>query len=87
MLQKQAIQFLSMKAYTMKILLSNERISVMGKNREKTVIEGRRPVAGSGIDEVNNVVISGFTIKNSGGGDRKMPGLRFIKGMETLFQT
>lgn len=55
-------------------------ISIMGKNREKTIIEGRKTSSGIRIDEVNNVVISEFTIKNSGGGGQEDAGVAIYKG-------
>jgi parallel beta-helix repeat protein len=55
-------------------------ISIMGKNREKTIIEGRKTSSGMRIDEVNNVVISEFTIKNSGGGGQEDAGVAIYKG-------
>ncbi|MDL5502060.1 MAG: hypothetical protein QSU88_02485, partial [Candidatus Methanoperedens sp.] len=38
-------------------LIKTNGISIMGKNREKTIIEGRKTSSGIRIDEVNNVVI------------------------------
>ncbi|KAB2946274.1 MAG: cell surface protein [Candidatus Methanoperedens nitroreducens] len=61
-------------------LIKTNEISVMGKNREKTIIEGRKTSSGIRIDEVNNVVISGFTIKNSGGGGQEDAGVAIYKG-------
>ncbi|MFZ3169286.1 MAG: NosD domain-containing protein [Candidatus Methanoperedens sp.] len=61
-------------------LIKTNGISVMGKNREKTIIEGRKTSSGIRIDEVNNIVISGFTIKNSGGGGQEDAGVAIYKG-------
>jgi parallel beta-helix repeat protein len=61
-------------------LIKTNGISIMGKNREKTIIEGRKTSSGIRIDEVNNVVITGFTIKNSGGGGQEDAGVAIYKG-------
>ena len=61
-------------------LIKTNGISIIGKNREKTIIEGRKTSSGIRIDEVNNVVISGLTIKNSGGGGQEDAGVTIYKG-------
>ncbi|VVB55912.1 Cell surface glycoprotein [uncultured archaeon] len=61
-------------------LINTNGISIIGKNREKTIIEGRKTSSGFRIDEMNNVVISGFTIKNSGGGGQEDAGVVIYKG-------
>ncbi len=61
-------------------LIKTNGISIIGKNREKTIIEGRKTSSGVRINEVNNVVISGFTIKNSSGGAREDSGVSIYKG-------
>jgi hypothetical protein len=62
-------------------------ISIMGKNREKSIIEGRKTSSGMRIDEVNNVVISEFTIKNSGGGGQEDAGVAIYKGSHSKLNT
>lgn len=61
-------------------LIKTNGISITGKNREKTIIEGRKTSSGIRIDEVNNIVITGFTIKNSGGGGQEDAGVAIYKG-------
>jgi parallel beta-helix repeat protein len=55
-------------------------ISILGKNKEKTILEGGKSSSGIRIDESNNVVLSGFTIKNSGGGGAEDAGITIYKG-------
>lgn len=55
-------------------------ISILGKNKEKTILEGGKSSSGIRIDEVNNVVLSGFTIRNSGGGGQEDAGITIYKG-------
>lgn len=61
-------------------LIKMNGISIIGANREKTIIEGQKTSSGIRIDEVNNVVISGLTIKNSGGGGADAAGVTIYKG-------
>jgi parallel beta-helix repeat protein len=55
-------------------------ISILGNNKEKTILEGGKSSSGIRIDEVNNVVLSGFTIRNSGGGGQEDAGITIYKG-------
>jgi parallel beta-helix repeat protein len=61
-------------------LIKTNGISIIGKNKEKTIIEGGKTSSGIRIDGVNNVIISGFTIKNSGGGGQEAAGVTIYKG-------
>jgi parallel beta-helix repeat protein len=62
-------------------LIKTNGISIIGKNKEKTIIEGGKTSSGIRIDGVNNVIISGFTIKNSiGGGGPEAAGVTIYKG-------
>ena len=55
-------------------------ISILGKNKEKTILEGGKASSGIRIDEANNVILSGFTIRNSGGGGQEDAGITIYKG-------
>lgn len=55
-------------------------ISIIGKNAEKTIIDGRKTSSGIRIDEMNNVVIKGFTIRNSAGAGQEDAGVVIYKG-------
>ncbi len=55
-------------------------ISILGKNKEKTILEGGKASSGIRIDEANNVILSGFTIRNSGGGGKEDAGITIYKG-------
>lgn len=61
-------------------LIKTNGISIIGKNRENTIIEGKKTSSGIRIDEVNNVVVSGLTVKNSGGGGADAAGITIYKG-------
>jgi parallel beta-helix repeat protein len=52
--------------YSENVVLTKSRIAIIGKNKEKTIIDGKK--TGSVIRiETDDVTISGFTIKNNGG--------------------
>lgn len=55
-------------------------ISIIGKNKEKTILEGGKSSSGIRIDEVNNVILSGFTVRNSGAGGSEDAGITIYKG-------
>src|SRR3989304_4361285 len=61
-------------------LIKTNGISLLGNNRDKTIIEGKKTSSGIRIDEVNNVIVSGFTVKNSGGGGADAAGITIYKG-------
>jgi parallel beta-helix repeat protein len=61
-------------------LIKTNGISIIGMNKEKTIIEGGKASSGIRIDEANNVILSGFTIKNSGGGGKEDAGITIYKG-------
>jgi parallel beta-helix repeat protein len=61
-------------------LIKTNGISIIGKNKGQTIIEGGNTSSGIRIDGVNNVIISGFTIKNSGGGGQEAAGVTIFNG-------
>jgi parallel beta-helix repeat protein len=66
--------------YSENPLIKTNKISIIGEDKERTIIEGGQKSSGLRIDEVNNVVISGFTIQNSGGGGKEDAGVTIYKG-------
>lgn len=65
--------------YYENVLIKKNRIDIIGKNREKTIIDGRMGSSGIRIDESHNVRISGFTVRNSGGGGKEDGGVTLYK--------
>ena len=63
-------------------LIKTNGISITGKNKEKTIIEGRNTSSGIRIDGVNNVIISGFTVRNSRGGAQEAAGVTIYDGKD-----
>lgn len=66
--------------YNENVLIKTGGISILGADKENTIIDGQGASSGIRIDEVNNVVISGFTVKNSGGGGAEAAGVTIYKG-------
>src|SRR5659263_161595 len=66
--------------YTENLLINTNGISIVGKNKEITIIDGGKKSSGIRIDEVNNVLLSGFTIKNSQGAAKEDAGITIYKG-------
>jgi len=60
--------------------IKTNKISVIGIDKERTIIDAGQKSSGLRIDEVNNVVISGFTILNGGGGGKEDAGVTIYKG-------
>jgi parallel beta-helix repeat protein len=60
-------------------VINKNGISILGNNKENTIIDGNNKDSGIRID-ANNVVISGFTIKNGGGGGTEVAGVTIYEG-------
>ncbi|PWB49243.1 MAG: hypothetical protein C3F06_14855 [Candidatus Methanoperedenaceae archaeon] len=61
-------------------VINTNGISILGNNKENTIIDGNNKNSGIRIDEVDNVVISGFTIKNGGGAASEAAGVTIYMG-------
>jgi parallel beta-helix repeat protein len=53
--------------YSENLVVKTNGISIIGENKEKTIIDGKKTGSVIKIDQANNVKISGFTVQNSGG--------------------
>lgn len=53
--------------YSENVLVRKSGISIIGKNKEKAIIDGKKASSGIKIDQASNVKVSGLTIRNSGG--------------------
>lgn len=59
-------------------------ISLIGKNKEKTIIDGKKTGSVIKIDEANNVQVSGLTIQNSGGSGQYDAGISIFRANNNL---
>ncbi len=53
--------------YSENVVVKTSGISIIGNNKEKTIIDGKKAGSVVKIDGVDNVSIGGFTVQNSGG--------------------
>jgi parallel beta-helix repeat protein len=63
-------------------LIKTSGISIIGKNKENAILEGGNSSSGIRIAEANIIVLSGFTIRNSGAGGSQDAGITIYKGNE-----
>ncbi len=69
--------------YYENILIRKDGILLLGKNKEKTIIDGKK--TGSVIRvETNEVTISGFTIQNNGGSGKEDAGVNFYNSNNNM---
>ncbi|KCZ70415.1 parallel beta-helix repeat (two copies) [Candidatus Methanoperedens nitroreducens] len=61
--------------YSENLIIKKNGISIIGKDKEKTIIDGKKVGSGINIDQANNIKISGFTIQNSNGSVRSDAGI------------
>ena len=61
--------------YSENLVIKKDGISIIGKNKEKTIIDGKNSGSGIRIDGANNVKISGFTVQNSAGSGKEDAGI------------
>jgi len=69
--------------YLENVVIKKNGISLIGKNKEKTVIDAKK--TGSGIRiEANNVKVSGFTVQNSGGSGQEDAGITLYRANNNM---
>jgi parallel beta-helix repeat protein len=68
--------------YYENVIIKKNQIDLIGQNREKTIIDGRMGSSGIRIDESHNVRISGFTVRNSGGGGKEDGGVTLYRARD-----
>ncbi len=61
--------------YLENLVIKTNGISVIGQDKEKTIIDGKKTGSVIRIDQANNVKISGLTIQNSGGSGKEDAGV------------
>ena len=65
--------------YSENIVVKKNGISIIGKNKEKTIIDGKKTGSVIKIDQANNVKVSGFTVQNSGGSGQHDGGISLYR--------
>ena len=70
--------------YVENLVIRTNGISVIGKNKEKTIIDGKKTGSVIRIDSADNVIISGFTINNSGGSGKEDAGVTLYSAKNSM---
>ena len=70
--------------YSENLVVKKNGISIIGKNKEKTIIDGKKTGSVIKIDAANNVKVSGFTIQNSGGSGQDDAGISLYRANNNL---
>jgi parallel beta-helix repeat protein len=65
--------------YSENLVVKTNGISIIGKNKEKTIIDGKKTGSVIKIDQANNVKVSGFTVQNSGGSGQSDGGISLYR--------
>ncbi len=65
--------------YIENLVVKTNGISIIGQNKEKTIIDGKKTGSVIRIDQANNVKVSGFTIQNSGGSGQSDGGISLYR--------
>ncbi len=65
--------------YIENVVVKKNGISIIGKNKEKTIIDGKKIGSVVKIDAANNVKVSGFTVQNSGGSGQEDAGISLYR--------
>ncbi len=72
--------------YEENLIIKKNGISLIGKNREKTIIDGKKTGTVVKIDQAGNVRISGFTIQNSGGSGKEDAGVTIYSAKNNVVE-
>ncbi|MFZ3058998.1 MAG: NosD domain-containing protein [Candidatus Methanoperedens sp.] len=65
--------------YSENLVVKTNGISIIGKNKEKTIIDGKKTGSVIKIDQANNIKVSGFTVQNSGGSGQSDAGISLYR--------
>lgn len=65
--------------YSENLVVKTDGISIVGNNKEKTIIDGKKIGSVIKIEQANNVKVSGFTIRNSGGSGQSDAGISLYR--------
>ncbi len=60
--------------------INTGQLTIIGDDKERTIIDGGKKISGLRIDQVNDIIISGFTVVNSGGSGREDGGVTIYMG-------
>lgn len=70
--------------YSENVIVKKSGISIIGKNKEKAIIDGRKASSGIKIDQAGNVKVSGLTIRNCGGSGTSDAGVTIYSAKDNI---
>ncbi|MBU4373208.1 MAG: hypothetical protein KKD69_03970 [Euryarchaeota archaeon] len=70
--------------YLENLVVKTNGISIIGKNKEKTIIDGKKTGSVIKIEQTNNVKVSRFLIQNSGGSGQYDAGITLYRANNNL---
>ncbi len=70
--------------YSENLVIKKNGISIMGTNKEKTIIDGKKTGSVIRIDQASNVKISGITVQNSGGSGKEDAGITIYSAQNNM---
>jgi parallel beta-helix repeat protein len=70
--------------YSENVFVKKSGITIIGKNKEKAIIDGKKASSGILIDQVNNVTVSGLTIQNSGASGKSDAGVTIYSARDNI---
>jgi parallel beta-helix repeat protein len=70
--------------YSENLVVKTNDISIIGENKEKTIIDGKKIGSIIKIDQANNVRVSGFTVQNSGGSGQSDGGVSLFSASNNM---
>jgi len=70
--------------YSENVIVRKSSISIIGKNKEKAIIDGNKASSGIKIDQASNVMVSGLTIRNSGGSGTSDAGVTIYSAKDNI---
>ena len=72
--------------YSENLVIKTSGISIIGKTKEKTIIDGKKTGSAIRIDQQNNIKVSGFTIQNSGGSGTEDAGVTIYTANNNIIE-
>ena len=70
--------------YSENLVVKMNGISIIGNNKEKTIIDGKKTGSVIKIDGANNVKVSGFTVQSSGGSGQSDGGISLFSANNNI---
>lgn len=70
--------------YSENVVVKKSGISIIGKNKDKAIIDGTKSSSGIKIDQASNVMVSGLTIRNIAAGGASDAGVTLYSAKDNI---